>query len=58
MSTTCAVVTIVGASMAAIGLILYFTGAVITVARARWYSHLAFPLIYAAPVVASLALRA
>ncbi len=44
--------------LAAIGLILYFTGAVITVARARWYSHLAFPLIYLAPVVASLALRA
>ncbi|SDI34145.1 DoxX-like family protein [Actinokineospora alba] len=43
--------------IAAIGLILYFTGAVVTVARARWYSHLAFPLIYMAPVVASLALR-
>ncbi|MGH3434061.1 MAG: DoxX family protein, partial [Thermocrispum sp.] len=41
---------------AAVGLILYFTGAVITVLRARSYSHLPFPLIYAAPVVASLVL--
>lgn len=44
--------------LAAIGLVLYFTGVVITVARARWYSHLAFPLMYMAPVVASLAIRA
>jgi hypothetical protein len=42
---------------AAIGLVLYFTGALVTVARARSYAHLAFPLIYVAPVVASLALR-
>ncbi|MEV4218995.1 DoxX family protein [Nonomuraea sp. NPDC049725] len=41
---------------AAIGLVLYFTGAVVTVARARWFSHLPFPMIYAAPVIASLAL--
>ncbi len=41
---------------AAIGLILYFTGAVITVARARSYGHLPFPLLYMAPVVASLVL--
>lgn len=40
--------------MAAIGLVLYFTGAVITVLRAHWYSHLAFPLMYMAPVAASL----
>jgi hypothetical protein len=39
---------------AAIGLVLYFAGALITVARARAYSHLVFPLLYAAPVVASL----
>jgi hypothetical protein len=43
---------------AAIGLILYFTGAVITVLRARSYTHIPFPLIYAAPVVAGLALGA
>jgi hypothetical protein len=42
--------------VAAIGLILYFTGAVITVVRARWFSHVPFPLIYVAPVVGSLAL--
>ncbi|MEZ0066081.1 hypothetical protein ABIA32_002090 [Streptacidiphilus sp. MAP12-20] len=41
---------------AGIGLVLYFTGAVITVARAHSYAHIPFPLIYMAPVVASLAL--
>lgn len=41
---------------AAIGLILYFTGAVITVARARVHSHLPAPMVYMAPVVASLTL--
>ena len=41
---------------AAIGLVLYFTGAVVTVARARSYGHLVFPVLYMAPVVASLAL--
>ncbi|WP_410622633.1 DoxX family protein [Amycolatopsis sp. cmx-8-4] len=41
---------------AGIGLVLYFTGALITVARAKSYAHLAFPLMYVAPVVASLAL--
>jgi hypothetical protein len=42
--------------LAGICLVLYFAGAVVTVVRARWYSHVAFPLIYVAPVVASLAL--
>ncbi|WP_326952560.1 DoxX family protein [Amycolatopsis sp. NBC_01286] len=41
---------------AGIGLVLYFTGALVTVARAKSYAHLAFPLVYVAPVVASLAL--
>ncbi|NEB77992.1 DoxX family protein [Streptomyces sp. SID14478] len=41
---------------AAIGLVLYFAGAVITVVRARWFSHVPFPLVYAAPVVAALVL--
>jgi len=41
---------------AGIGLVLYFLGAVITVIRARWYSHIAFPLVYMAPVVGALAL--
>ena len=37
-------------------LVLYFAGAVVTVVRARWYSHVVFPLMYVAPVIASLAL--
>lgn len=41
--------------MAGIGLVLYFAGAVLTVARARWYSHIPFPLLYMAPVAGSLA---
>jgi DoxX-like family len=42
--------------LAGIGLALYFTGAVITVVRARWYSHIPFPLLYLAPAVASTVL--
>lgn len=42
--------------LAGIGLVLYFSGAVITVVRARWYSHVPFPLVYMAPVAGSLAL--
>ncbi|MBX9424247.1 DoxX family protein [Streptomyces lateritius] len=42
--------------LAALGLILYFAGAVITVLRARAYGHVAFPLFYMAPAVAVLAL--
>jgi hypothetical protein len=42
--------------LAGIGLVLYFTGAVITVIRARVYAHIPFPLVYMAPVVAALAL--
>ncbi|WP_406445992.1 DoxX family protein [Streptomyces sp. NBC_00631] len=40
----------------AVGLLLYFTGAAITVARAKWYSHIPFPLVYAAPVAGALVL--
>jgi DoxX-like family len=43
--------------VAGICLVLYFTGAVITVTRARWYSHIPYPLMYLAPVVASLWLK-
>jgi hypothetical protein len=43
--------------VAGISLVLYFTGAVVTVIRARWYSHIPYPLLYMAPVVGSLALR-
>ncbi|MFG2126300.1 DoxX family protein [Streptomyces sp. NPDC048751] len=42
--------------LAGIGLVLYFLGAVVTVLRARWFSHVPFPLLYAAPVAASLVL--
>uniref|UniRef100_A0AAU2JPL3 DoxX family protein n=1 Tax=Streptomyces sp. NBC_00049 TaxID=2903617 RepID=A0AAU2JPL3_9ACTN len=41
---------------AAVGIALYFTGAVITVLRARSYAHAVFPVIYAAPAVAALVL--
>ncbi|MFJ9693216.1 DoxX family protein [Kitasatospora sp. NPDC101183] len=41
---------------AAVGLVLYFLGAVLTVLRARAYGNVPFPLIYMAPVVASLVL--
>ncbi|MFJ7592868.1 DoxX family protein [Streptomyces sp. NPDC097617] len=41
---------------AAIGIALYFAGAVITVLRAKSYAHVAFPVIYAAPAVATLVL--
>ncbi|MEY9992815.1 hypothetical protein ABIE67_004847 [Streptomyces sp. V4I8] len=42
--------------LAGIGLVVYFTGAAVTVARARWYGHIPYPLVYAAPVVGALAL--
>ncbi|MEU8677391.1 DoxX family protein [Streptomyces sp. NPDC048560] len=42
--------------LAGIGLILYFTGAVVTVIRARSYAHIPFPLVYMAPVAGALAL--
>ncbi|MEV5691621.1 DoxX family protein [Micromonospora globbae] len=42
--------------LAAVGLVLYFVGAVVTVLRARSYGHVPFPLLYLAPVVAALAL--
>ena len=41
---------------AGVGLVLYFTGAVITVVRARWYSHVPVPLLYMAPAAATLVL--
>ncbi|RKN37005.1 DoxX family protein [Streptomyces hoynatensis] len=49
------VVPVVGL-LAAIGLILYFIGAVLTVLRARRYAHVPYPLVYLAPAAASLAL--
>ncbi|MGW6725380.1 DoxX family protein [Nocardia sp. NPDC055029] len=43
---------------AAIGLILYFAGAVVTVLRARSYKTVAFPLLYLLPVAVALGLGA
>ncbi|MFF5014330.1 DoxX family protein [Streptomyces sp. NPDC001165] len=42
--------------LAGIGLVVYFLGAAVTVARARWYSYVPFPLVYAAPVAGALVL--
>ncbi|WP_031172750.1 DoxX family protein [Streptomyces durhamensis] len=42
--------------LAGAGLVLYYLGAAVTVARARWYAHIPFPLVYAAPVVGALVL--
>ncbi|MFD0274069.1 DoxX family protein [Kitasatospora sp. NPDC127111] len=41
---------------AAVGLILYFAGAVVTNVRARSYKTVHFPLLYLAPVAVTLAL--
>ena len=41
---------------AGIGLVLYFLGAVVTVVRARWSSHIPYPALFLALVAASLAL--
>ncbi|WP_327141526.1 DoxX family protein [Nocardia sp. NBC_01327] len=43
---------------AAIGIILYFVGAVITVLRARSYKTVAFPILYLIPVAVALGLGA
>ncbi|MFJ6850417.1 DoxX family protein [Streptomyces sp. NBC_01166] len=48
------VVPVVGVT-AAVGLVVYFVGAVITVLRARSFKTVAFPVLYLAPVVATLA---
>ncbi|MDH6704700.1 hypothetical protein P3T27_001403 [Kitasatospora sp. MAA19] len=42
--------------LAAAGLVLYFTGAVIIVLRARDYAHVPFPVIYAVPAAVALVL--
>lgn len=43
---------------AATGLVLYFTGAVVTVIRARAYSHIPYPLLYLAPAAVAGVLTA
>lgn len=42
--------------LAGICLVLYFTGAVITVIHAHWYAHIPYPLMYMAPVIGALVL--
>ncbi|MFF1411294.1 DoxX family protein [Streptomyces sp. NPDC058289] len=42
--------------LAGAGLVLYFLGAVVTVLRVRSYKTVAFPLLYLAPVTATLVL--
>jgi DoxX-like protein len=42
---------------AAVGLALFFVGAITVVILARWYSHLRWPVTYLLLAVASLALR-
>ncbi|MEV0586029.1 DoxX family protein [Nonomuraea sp. NPDC050310] len=42
--------------LAGIALILYFTGAIVTVLRARSYSTVVYPVLYLAPVIAALTL--
>jgi hypothetical protein len=41
---------------ASLGLILFFVGAIVTVIRAHWYSHIAYPVGFLVPAAASLAL--
>jgi DoxX-like family len=48
-------VPVIGA-LAAICLVLYFGGAIITTLRVHWYGHIPVPLMYVAPVIAALAL--
>ena len=43
---------------ATIGIVLYFSGAAVTIIRARAYGHLPFPLMYLAPAVVAAALGA
>ncbi|GAA0593739.1 DoxX family protein [Streptomyces crystallinus] len=41
---------------AGVALVLYFLGAVVTVLRARSYKTVAFPILYLAPIIATLSL--
>ncbi|RMI29689.1 DoxX family protein [Nocardia stercoris] len=42
---------------AAIGIILYFLGAVVTIVRAGAWGHVAFPVLYLAPAAVALVLQ-
>ena len=43
------------APAAAIGLVLFFSGAIVTTLHARWYAHLPYPAFYLALAAAALA---
>jgi DoxX-like family len=38
---------------ASVGLVAYFVGAIVTIVRARAFSHIPFPLLYLAPALAA-----
>jgi DoxX-like family len=42
---------------AAVGLVLFFIGAITTALRARWYAHIPEPAAFLLPAAASLVLR-
>ena len=42
---------------AAVGLVLFFAGAVVTVVRTGWYGHLPYPLVFLTVAAVALALR-
>jgi hypothetical protein len=42
---------------ASVGLVAYFVGAMVTVARSRWYSHLRYPAPFLLLALLSLVLR-
>jgi hypothetical protein len=42
---------------ASVGLVLFFAGAIVTVMRAHWYSHIPFPAAFLLLAVGSLVLR-
>ncbi|GIG66658.1 DoxX family protein [Phytomonospora endophytica] len=41
---------------AAIGLVLYFLGAIVTIVRAKAYGHIAYPMLYLVPVIVAVGL--
>jgi hypothetical protein len=49
-------VPLIGVATAA-GLVLFFVGAIVTAARARWYAHLRYPTAWLALAVGALMLR-
>lgn len=42
---------------AALGLVIYFAGAIVFTLRARWYPHIPFPAVWLLLAAAALALR-